>query len=105
MARKGEIGRENVKKAIIDAFGDNFVGEQDKKLYVWANDGGEQVQFAISITMPKNPLGDVPKNPNDWSEPIDNGSVAGAVKESSTVTISAEDEAKVQELMKTLNII
>ena len=50
---KGQIAKENVTKVIADAFGENFVGEFDKKLYVWANDGSEKVQIAIALTCPK----------------------------------------------------
>ena len=53
---KGAIAKEEVVKKISEAFGSNFIGEFDKKVYVWANDGGEQVQIAISLTCPKNPI-------------------------------------------------
>lgn len=103
MARKGDIGREKVKQKIIAAFGEDFAGEQDKKLYVWADDGGEKVQFAIAMTMPKTQIGAVPKNSNDWTEesiaPI--GSVVSPVAQN----ISPEDEEKIQNLMKTLGIV
>lgn len=52
MAR-GQIAKENVIKVIQKAFGDNYIGEADKKFYVWADDGGEKVQIAISMTCPK----------------------------------------------------
>lgn len=54
---KGAIAKENVAKIIAQAFGSNFVGEYDKKLYVWANENGEKIQVAISMTCPKNPVG------------------------------------------------
>ena len=53
---KGSIAKEEVVKKISEAFGSSFIGEFDKKVYVWANDGGEQVQIAISLTCPKNPI-------------------------------------------------
>lgn len=105
MARKGEIGREKVKQAIIAAFGDDFAGEQDKKLYVWADDGGEKVQFAIALTMPKTQIGAAPKNTNDWTEasiaPASTGNVVSPVAQN----ITPEDEKKIQDLMKTLGIV
>lgn len=52
MAR-GNIAKEKVEKKIIEAFGSDFVGVDDKKLYVWADDGGEMVQIALSMTCPK----------------------------------------------------
>ena len=56
MAAKGTLAKENVVKILSDAFGSNFIGEFDKKIYVWANDGGEMVQIAISLTCPKVPI-------------------------------------------------
>lgn len=52
MAR-GSIAKEKVAEKIKAAFGADFVGEVDKKLYVWADDGGERVQIALSMTCPK----------------------------------------------------
>lgn len=43
MAARGTNAKIEVTKKIQEAFGENFVGEVDKKLYVWANDGGETV--------------------------------------------------------------
>lgn len=57
MAKKGEFARESVKNTIIEAFGENFVAFQDKKIYVNEPDeNGEMIQFAITMTMPKNPI-------------------------------------------------
>lgn len=50
---KGNTAKEKVTKKIIDAFGSDYVGEFDKKLYVWADDGGNKVQISISLTCPK----------------------------------------------------
>lgn len=53
MAVKGAAAKEQVIKRISSAFGEDFIGEVDKKIYVWANDNGERVQIAISLTCPK----------------------------------------------------
>ena len=50
---KGQIAKEQVVKIISQAFGKDYIGEFDKKHYVWANDGGEKVQIAIALTCPK----------------------------------------------------
>lgn len=107
MAAKGSKAKENVKKVIANAFGDNFVGEADKKLYVWADDGGETVQIAITMTMPKNPIGTAPKNSNDWTDsPVSTGGIVGnAGIAGEGEVISEEDEAKIQALMKELDIM
>ena len=40
---KGTIAKENVTRKIIEAFGKDYIGEFDKKLYLWADDGGDRV--------------------------------------------------------------
>lgn len=53
MAR-GSVAKESVVEKIKSAFGADFAGIDDKKkLYVWANDGGERVQIALALTCPK----------------------------------------------------
>ena len=52
MAR-GAVAKDIITKKIQEAFGADFAGINDKKVYVWADDGGEKVQIAISMTCPK----------------------------------------------------
>lgn len=58
MAAKGSIAKVEVENKIREAFGSDFAGIADKKIYVWADDGGERVQIAISMTCPKVYIGD-----------------------------------------------
>lgn len=54
MAARGSVAKEVVIEKIKAAFGEDFAGiDEKKKLYVWANDGGEKVQIAIALTCPK----------------------------------------------------
>lgn len=53
MAR-GSIAKNSVADTIKQAFGNSYIGVVDGKIYVWADDGGERVQIAISMTCPKN---------------------------------------------------
>lgn len=55
MAR-GANAKIEVENKITAAFGADYVGNVDKKIYVWADDGGERVQIAISLTCPKVPV-------------------------------------------------
>lgn len=57
MAKKGDIARAQVYEIIQNAFGANYVDTIDKKIYVNGEENGEAIQFAIAITMPKNPVG------------------------------------------------
>ena len=65
MAARGTIAKEEVVKIIQKAFGENFIGEVDKKLYVQAKENGEMVQIAISMTCPKTPVA-APAKPLEW---------------------------------------
>lgn len=58
MAARGSIAKVNVTEVIKNAFGTDFVGVSNGKMYVWANDGGERVQIALAMTCPKTPFGD-----------------------------------------------
>ena len=57
------------------AFGADYIGEQDKKIYVWTQENGERIQIAISMTCPKimidageaNAEVEVPDGDFDWS--------------------------------------
>lgn len=55
---KGAMAKQLVENKIAQVFGNDFIGNIDKKLYVWADDGGERVQIAISMTCPKVFVGD-----------------------------------------------
>lgn len=107
MAR-GAIGKQNVINKIKEAFGTDFIGEYDKKIYVFANDGGEQVQIAISLTCPKNPI------QVDTSVSLDNGDFdftddapktpKVAVSAAPPAEITEEEKKNIAELMAKLGL-
>lgn len=102
LAKKGDLAREYVKNKIVEAFGGDFVGIADKKIYVKARDGenGEEMQFAISMTMPKTPLETAGSSTPDLST-----GVFSSVPASTPVEMDPADKAKVEELKKRLGII
>ena len=99
MGRKGDYARETVYKKIAQAFGENYVGVVDKKIYVNEKDeDGTEIQFSIAITMPKNTIakqGDVASSGELEPTPI----VA-----SSNFEISDAENEKIQQLMNELGI-
>ena len=107
MAR-GAIGKQNVINKIKEAFGTDFIGEYDKKIYVFANDGGEQVQIAISLTCPKNPI------QVDSSVSLDDGDLdftddapktpKVAVSAAPPAEITEEEKKNIAELMAKLGL-
>ena len=93
---KGAIAKELVAKKIAEAFGEDYLGEQDKKIYVQAYEGGEKVQVAISMTCPKNPIGGMNF---EMIQTVDT-----VVPQQSSVEISENEQAKIDELMNMLGI-
>lgn len=53
---KGQIAKDYVAKKLAAAFGEDFLGEYDKKYYVYGVENGEKVQVAIAMTCPKVPV-------------------------------------------------
>ena len=107
MAR-GAIGKQNVINKIKEAFGTDFIGEYDKKIYVFANDGGEQVQIAISLTCPKNPIqvdASVSLDDGDFDFTDDTPKTSKvAVSVAPPAEITEEEKKNIAELMAKLGL-
>ena len=104
MAVKGAIAKENVINKISEAFGSDFIGVVDKKVYVWTEENGERVQISLSLTCPKNIVGTYTGTPVvvavgdkiDFEDPI------SPVQQSTDIL---EDEQKtIEDLMKRLGL-
>lgn len=102
MATKGAQARERVIKTIQQAFGENFIGINDKKLYVnQSEDDGAIYQFAIAITMPKNKIEKYSSNAIPENVV---GEVDPTVVEPKKDVISQEEIDIVDQLLKDLGI-
>ncbi len=100
---KGAQAKVNVQNIIAKAFGEDWIGEVNKKLYVWADDGGERVQISIALTCPKTPVAAPDKNfvpDNDWS--IDDSSAASIPV--AKVEVSDEEKKNLSDLMARLGL-
>lgn len=54
---KGNVAKTEVVRRLKASFGEDFIGEVDKKIYLWVKDeGNEKVQIAITLTCPKVPI-------------------------------------------------
>lgn len=87
------------------AFGADYIGEQDKKIYVWADDGGERVQIAIAMTCPKTPIAATNEAPHtawDWSD--DNTSAVTPEAKKPAVEITQEEQDRIKEMMARFNL-
>ena len=102
MAR-GTLAKENVISILKSAFGNDYVGEYDKKVYVWADDGGDRVQICISMTCPKMPIGDIPAPSGDGYnfEEMDTNITSTTFK---PAEITEEETKNIEELMKALGL-
>lgn len=102
--RRGDLAKQSAIATIQAAFGEDFVGLIDKKLYVNVKDGsnGEVVQLSIALTMPKTP---VSASTVPVSAPARDSNAAAWENTPATPTeLSQEDRAKVADLCKKLGI-
>ena len=105
MAARGSIAKDAVVKRLMEAFGEDYIGEFDKKQYVWANDGGQKVQIAIALTCPKTNVGDATLDRT--SNVLDFENMSAADVGSATrqrVEITEDEKAHIQKLMAELNL-
>lgn len=102
---KGAIAKQAVVKKIQEAFQSDFIGEIDKKVYVWAQENGERVQIALSLTCPKVPVAtdSVPtaSGGGDWN--FEDSPLTFAPK-AATAEITDEERQRVDDLMKKLGL-
>ena len=102
---KGTIGKQNVINKIKQAFGADFIGEYDKKIYVWTTENGERIQIALSLTCPKVPVA-IPDNPTtgDFNFEDDAPNVVVAAGAYQPAEITKEERERVNDLMKRLGL-
>lgn len=102
---KGAIAKQTVINKIQAAFGTDFIGEYDKKIYVWAQENGERVQIAISLTCPKVPV-EVSSAPvtGDFNFEDDTPNVVVAAGAYQPADITPEERQRVNDLMRMLDL-
>lgn len=92
MAR-GTLAKENITNRLKEVFEEDFIGEYDKKVYLWADDeGGERIQVALAMTCPKTFVGD-PESPR--------GKRSAAALASD---ISVEEQERIKKLIEMFNL-
>ena len=102
---KGAIAKQNVVNKLQAAFGADYIGEYDKKWYVWSQENGERVQIAISLTCPKVPV-EVANAPvtGDFNFEDDAPNVVVAAGGYQPAEITDDERDKVRDLMKALGL-
>lgn len=104
---KGAEAKNNVVKRLQAAFGDDFIGEFDKKIYVWSQENGERMQIAISMTCPKNPVGVINPTSMDFGGDLDfekMGEAPVAPAKFEPAEITDEEKETVANLMARLGL-
>ena len=101
---KGTIAKQNFANKLKEAFGQDYIGEVDKKLYVYADDGGERVQLAISLTCPKTPIATINEKKLNYNTGIDFTAEAETPVSPDNIDISEDERERVRELMKRMGL-
>ena len=105
MAAKGTQAKEKVIEQLKTAFGQKWIGEYDKKYYIWSEENGEKIQIAITLTCPKNPVGVVDAAPA--SNVLDFESMGDTIVAPTAfepAQVSDEERANIAELMAKLGL-
>lgn len=102
---KGAVAKQNVVNKLQAAFGADYIGEYDKKWYVWSQENGERVQIAISLTCPKVPV-EVANAPvtGDFNFEDDAPATVVAAGGFQPAEITEDERDKVRDLMKVLGL-
>lgn len=106
---KGAEAKQKVAEKIAAAFGADYVGEVDKKHYVWTTENGERIQIAISMTCPKVPIIlDTTAQTGDWNFENDTQpmatTVATPVAAVQPAEISEQEKKNIADLMQRLGL-
>ena len=102
---KGAIAKQQVINKLKTAFGADFIGEYDKKIYVWAQENGERIQIALSLTCPKVPvqIADAPIT-GDFNFEDDAPATVVAAAPFQPAEITDDERDRVRDLMKALGL-
>ena len=107
MAR-GAVAKQQIIDKLAVALGEDFIGEYDKKVYVWANENGERVQIAISLTCPKTPIeiaATAVEDGGDWDFTSDKPKTATiAVTNAAPAEITEQEKQNIADLMARLGL-
>lgn len=99
---KGAEAKAGVIKKIAAAFGNDFIGEFEKKVYVWSTENGEPIQVALALTCPKVPVGTINQSP---TQDFENPTISSAAPTSFEPAEYTQQERKtVEELMSALGL-
>ena len=94
---KGAEAKANFIQRIKTALGADYIGEVDKKYYVWSTENGERVQLAIALTCPKTPVATEQAAGLNFEDEDSGNGTTGATKK---VAMDADEKETLERLMK-----
>ena len=98
---KGAVAKEQIAKKMAEVFGADWIGERDKKYYLWANENGERIQIAISMTCPKTPIGEAGATADSNVLNFEDGATASG---ETPIEITTDEKKNVADLMARLGL-
>lgn len=105
---KGAEAKIKLINKIAKALGDSYLGEYDKKHYFIENENGEQIQIAISLTCPKNPIQfdkTIINSNEDWDFSDDaNVKTIAPVASAAPAEITEEEKSNIANLLVKLGL-
>lgn len=106
---KGAEAKQRIADKMAEVFGSDWIGEYEKKYYVWSSENNERVQVAISMTCPKVPIEvsgttniTLDDNSNwDWGNSSTNNTISSAQV---SAEITEEEKKNLADLMAKLGL-
>jgi len=107
MAR-GDQAKAEVVRKLQEAFGADYIGEANKKYYVWAKDNGQKCQISISLTCPKVELevGAAAPATSNGGWDFESAAIAQPIGQTSfePAEITEEEENNIAELLRRIGM-
>lgn len=100
---KGNEAKDLVIKKIQDAFGADFVGVYDKKVYLWSKEDGVRQQVCLTLTCPKAPVGEGNETLS-LADGLDFEAMDSIPVAAKPVDISDKEKQNIEDLMRKLGL-
>lgn len=107
---KGAEAKQYIADKMAEMFGEDWIGEYEKKYYIWSRENGERIQIAISMTCPKTPINILETSKtivendsnSNWDWGWDNA--PSAVTNNISIEITDEEKKNLAELINKLGL-
>lgn len=107
MAAKGVEAKASFVKRLQSLLGEDFIGEYDKKIYVWSKENGDKIQLALNITCPKTPVGEINPVNLSFGEGLDFENMGDPIIAPASFVpaeVTEEEQQNIADLLRKLNL-